>query len=193
LPPSIILEVLKITEAEMELRDLTRETEQAKSALTEDEYDARTRPLAYEQDDIAGRVKGVMDDIRKLPDGSRTFGSEMRMLATARRAMVEAFDLLDAADTGRETIAAETEAIELLLQSRRSGGGGGGGGGASPGGGGGGTDGSSALALAGRSIGEGERIEQRDVKRSTTRTLSKIPIEFQEALDLYFEAIEGTR
>ena len=33
MPPSIILEVLKITEAEMELRDATREAEQAREAL----------------------------------------------------------------------------------------------------------------------------------------------------------------
>ena len=59
-------------------------------------------------------------------------------------------------ETGRDTLAAETEAIELLLQSRRAGGSGGGGGksSASPGGGNGGTKASAALALSGRSAGD---------------------------------------
>ena len=190
MPPSIVLEVLKITEAEMELRDLTREVEQARSALEESALDARTRALADEQEDIVFRTETVIEKIEELPDGSSTFDKELKILAAAQGAMEEAYELLDDGLTGPQTIEAETEAIELLLQSRRAGKGGGGGG-SSPGGGGGGTDGASALALAGRSSGAGERVEERDVRRTTARTISRIPIEFQEALDRYFEALEG--
>jgi hypothetical protein len=38
LPPSIVLEVLKILEGEVNLREETRVAEQAKPALPEDEY-----------------------------------------------------------------------------------------------------------------------------------------------------------
>lgn len=191
MPPSIILEVLKITEAEMELRDSTRETEQARDALEANEISARTMPLAEEQEAIVFRTEDVIDDIKGLDNGEVEFGKEIKILRAARSAMLEAFAGLDDEVTGPTTIAAETEAIELLLRSRRAGGGGGGGGGATPGGGSGGTEATAALALAGRSIGEDESIEARDVDRSTTAVASKIPAEFQEALDRYFDALEG--
>jgi len=115
------------------------------------------------------------------------------MMATARRAMVEAEDLLVDEDAGRETVAAQTEAIELLLQSRKAGGSGGGGKGSSPGGGSGGTEASAALALTGRSIGEGEQVEARGMKRAARGEPSRIPVEFVEPLERYFEALESGR
>ena len=117
------------------------------------------------------------------------------MMATARRAMVEAAELMAVAETGRETLAAETEAIELLLQSRRAGGSSGGGGksSASPGGGNGGTKASAALALGGRSAGDKEQGDERGMKRAARGEPSKIPVEFQESLERYFEALEAGR
>lgn len=193
LPPAIILEVLRITEAEMSLRDVTREAGQAEQAVGEEAHRARTLALADEQGDLADRLDDLMNRMRKLPDGSRTFGSEIRMMATARRAMVEAEDLLVDEDAGRETVAAQTEAIELLLQSRKAGGSGGGGKGSSPGGGSGGTEASAALALTGRSIGEGEQVEARGMKRAARGEPSRIPVEFVEPLERYFEALESGR
>lgn len=192
MPPSIILEVLKITEAEMELRDATREAEQAREARTAELVTAAAAPLAEEQEDLVFRTENVIEDIRELPEGEFEFEREIQMLRGARAAMDEAFVLLDDERTGAPTVAAETEAIELLLRSRRSGGAGGGGGGSTPGSGGkGGTDATSALALAGRAIGAKEEVEERDVDRSTSRTASKIPAEFVEALGRYFDALEG--
>lgn len=191
MPPSIILEVLKITEAEMELRDLTREAEQARSARTDDEIDVAAEPLEEEQEDLAFRVEDVIDDIKDLDNGEAAFEKEIKMLRAARSCMMEAYELLADSDTAAPTVAAETEAIELLLRSRRAGGGGGGGGGSTPGSGSGGTDAGAALALAGRSIGENESVQLRDVDRSTSATTSKIPAEFQQALDRYFSALEG--
>lgn len=192
MPPSIILEVLKITEAEMELRDATREAEQAREARTADQITAAAEPLAEEQEDLVFRTETVIQDIRELPEGEFEFEREIKILRAARSAMDEAYVMLNDESTGAPTVAAETEAIELLLRSRRSGGGGGGGGGSTPGGGGnGGTDASDALALAGRAIGAKDEVEERDVDRSTSRTASKIPAEFVEALDRYFDALEG--
>ena len=195
LPPEIILEVLRITEGEMILRDKTREAEQAKSALEEAGHRERSTELSGQQGDLADRLDDVMNRMRKLPDGSRTFGTEIRMMATARRAMVEAAELMAVAETGRETLAAETEAIELLLQSRRAGGSSGGGGksSASPGGGNGGTKASAALALSGRSVGDKEQGDERGMKRAARGEPSKIPVEFQESLERYFEALEAGR
>ena len=194
LPPEVILEVFRVTEQEMILRDLTREVEQAMSAMGEAAHRARSGELANQQGDLADRLDDLMNEIRKLPDGSRTFGTEIRMMASSRRAMVEAEDLLAAADSGRETLAAETEAIELLLQARRAGGSGGGGkSSASPGGGNGGTEGAAALALNGRAGGAKEQGEQRGMKRAGRGEPSKIPAEFQESLERYFEALEAGR
>lgn len=192
MPPSIILEVLKITEAEMELRDATREAEQAREARTAEQVAAAAGPLAEEQEDLVLRTDDVIQDIRELPEGEFEFEREIQMLRGARAAMDEAFVLLDDELTGAPTVAAETEAIELLLRSRRSGGAGGGGGGSTPGSGGnGGTEATSALALAGRAIGAKEEVEERDVDRSTSRTASRIPAEFVEVLGRYFDALEG--
>ena len=191
MPPSIILEVLKITEAEMELRDATREAEQAREARTAEQITTAAGPLAEEQGDLVFRTDNVIQDIRELPEGEFEFEREIQMLRGARAAMDEAFVLLDDELTSAPTVAAETEAIELLLRSRRSGGAGGGGGSTPGSGGNGGTDATSALALAGRAIGAKEEVEERDVDRSTSRTASRIPAEFVEVLGRYFDALEG--
>jgi hypothetical protein len=194
LPPEIILEVLRITEAEMILRDLTREAEQARSALGADAHRERSLELYEQQDGLADRLDNLMNQMRKLPDGSRTFGTEIRMMASSRRAMVDAAEWMLDGETGRDTLAAETEAIELLLQSRRAGGSGGGGkSSASPGGGNGGTEATDALALSGRAAGSNERGEARGMKRAGRGEPSKIPVEFQESLERYFEGLEAER
>ncbi len=73
MPPSIILEVLKITEAEMELRDATREAEQAREARTAEQVTAAAGPLAEEQEDLVFRTEDVIEDIRELPEGEFEF------------------------------------------------------------------------------------------------------------------------
>lgn len=189
-----MLEVLKITEAEMKLRDQTREAEQARPALTDDEIDERTRPLADEQDDIILRTEIVIEKLEDLAEVEDEFGQEIEILGLAREAMMDAYAGLDATITGPETIAAETEAIENLLRSRRSGGSGGGGSGANPGGGGGGTDGEVvADGQGGPAMGVNEDVAERDVTRRDSRVLSRVPVELQEALDRYFDALEGGR
>ena len=113
MPPSLILEVLRITEAEMDLREGTREVEQARPALA-DAYDDKAQPLAESQGDLGRRTREVVRKIRELPGGESDFAREIQLLTAVDGVMKEAHGLLRQPETGPVTIAAETEAIELL-------------------------------------------------------------------------------
>lgn len=191
LPPSIVLEVLQILEGEINLREETRVADQARPALNADDHAGRAGSLAETQDSIAGRVDAVIDRIRDLPDGDSEFAPEIQLLGAVFNVMDEAAAILRQPETGGPAIAAETEAIELLLQSRRiNPNGGGGGGGATPGGGGGGETNDSALALVGRGDNEKEVREDRVVTQTTGDTGRSLPEEFRAGLDTYFERLE---
>ena len=86
-------------------------------------------------------------------------------------------------------VIAETEAIELLLQSRRFNPGGGGSG-SNPGGGGGGTTNDSALSLIGKGVNEKEVREAPRAAQATGETGSTLPEEFRSGLDAYFNRLE---
>ena len=79
---------------------------------------------------LADRTAKVVDRIRELPDGEENFPKEIALLTKVNEVMVEATDILAQPETGDPAIAAETEAIELLLRSKRINPKGGGGGGA---------------------------------------------------------------
>ncbi len=104
--------------------------------------------------------------------------------------MDEATEILARPETGPAAIGAETEAIELLLQSKQINPRGGGGGGSSPGGGGGGDTLDSALALLGAGCNEKEVREERDVGQATGADGSTLPEEFRAGLDQYFNRLE---
>jgi hypothetical protein len=189
LPPSIILEVLQILEAEINLREDTRVTEQAKTALAKEEYAKRADGLSKTQDQIRERVDKVTQRIRDLPEGEAQFAREIALLGAVSRVMSEATGILARPDTGSRAIGAETEAIELLLQSRRFNPGGGGGG-ANPGGGGGGTTNDSALSLLGKGVNEKEVRESQGAAQATGETGATLPEEFRTGLDAYFNRLE---
>ena len=86
--------------------------------------------------------------------------------------------------------AAETEAIELLLQCKRINPKRGGGGASSPGGGGTGTTQDSALALLGSGLNQNEKREAREVAQATGETGRVLPEEFRAGLDEYFNRLE---
>ena len=147
LPPEIVLKVMQALRDEMKLRDETRELENAEQAVERTEYVSRTGKLAAEQERIATHTEGAMEDIAALPEGEQKFAKEMKLLTAVVQVMGETVGILKAPETGARAIAAETEAIELLLQTKRQNPNGGGGGGGSPGGGKGGVGvGSAALA-----------------------------------------------
>jgi hypothetical protein len=181
---------MKILEKEIDLREETRAADQARPTLEVAEFAERSSGLAVTQDEIAKLVIEAIDAIRELPNAA-AFGREVGLLTRVEQVMREAQSFLAAADTGPPAIAAETEAIELLLQSRRAGGGGGGGGGWVPGGGGGGTTQQAALAL----LGSGEERAARPVPRVTGQATgtagSQFPAEFRSGLDAFFSGLEG--
>jgi hypothetical protein len=189
LPPNIVLEVLRITEAEMDLRTLTRDVEQARRGQRTDEYHAAVEPVAEKQRNLGERTEKVIEEIKLLPDAEQEFGKELMQLAKARSAMEEAEERLDKPDSGPVAVAAESEAIEWLLLARRMGGGGGGGG-STPGGGGGGTTNVSALALAGRGDAPLAKADLRSVEQATGTTEDEVPAELRSALDRYFAGLE---
>lgn len=191
LPPSVILEVLKILESEVNLREETRVAEQSREAVELDVHEKEAGRLSDVQDEIENRVHDVVITIEELPKGTERFGKEIQLLSKVADVMWEAKGILGDYDTGSAAIAAETEAIELLLQCKRiNPKGGGGGGGTSPGGGGTGDTKDSALALLGTGLNQNERREARSIGQSTGETGRVLPEEFRAGLDKYFEQIE---
>src|SRR2546430_7162359 len=104
--------------------------------------------------------------------------------------MAEATGILAGGETGSPAIAAETEAIELLLQSRRFNPKGGGGGGPNPGGGGGGTTTDSALSLIGTGVNAKEVRQATGATQATGDAGATLPEEFRTGLDAYFNRLE---
>ncbi len=185
-----MLEVLQILEAEVNLREETRVAEQARKAVTKEKYVEQANVLSDTQQNLQERVDKVTERIRDLPDSEAYFGKEIRLLQAVSQVMAEAADILARPETGKPAIAAETEAIELLLQSRRINPGAGGGGGSNPGGGGGGTTNDSALSLIGSGVNENEVREDHGVSQSTGDTGATLPEEFRAGLDEYFNRLE---
>jgi len=175
----------------MDLRDLTREAEQARRVTPRDDYKTTTDALFEQQLDLTVRTGDVIEEIEALPNAQAEFGRELGLLRDAKGAMQDAEDELGSPTTGPVAVAAETEAIEHLLRARRSKGGGGAGG-STPGGGlkKGQTD-VSALALVGRSEDAAGKVEDREVAAVTGESGRAQSAELQSALDRYFEKLDG--
>jgi hypothetical protein len=191
LPPEIVLKVMQSLRDEMKLRDETRESENAKPALPPEKYAADAANLGQTQLDIDTRTAGAMTDILALPDGAAKFGKDLQLLKNVCAVMDETHGILTTPDTGPNAIGAETEAIELLLQSKRSGSKGGGGGGSNPGGGGTApTASEAALADLGPGSDEHAVVAARPVGQATGVAGKEFPDEFKTGLDSYFSNLE---
>ena len=125
-----------------------------------------------------------------MPDAENEFACEIRLLDAVAGIMDEATGILARPETGARAVGAETEVIELLLQSRRINPGGGGGGGSTPGGGGGGTTSDSAIALLGIGANEKEVRVHRAGSQSVGSSGRALPEEFRAGLDDYFQQLE---
>ncbi|MFN9035307.1 MAG: hypothetical protein ACK5YO_03360, partial [Planctomyces sp.] len=113
-------------------------------------------------------------------------------LEAVGHAMGDAWTHLQTPRTDGPTIAAETEAIELLLQTRRANPrSGGGGGGSSPGGGGSGSTDRAALEHFGPDGDAAAVIQERKVQQTTGNTGDDIPAEYRDGIDAFFNAIDG--
>jgi len=190
LPPSLILEVMKILEAEINLRERTRVAEQAKPVSEKEKYLELVDELTNTQISLQERIVVVREKIVELPDSEAEFGKEIALMNEVDRAMVDAAGILGRPDSSKIAIAAETEVIELLLKSKRINPKSGGGGGSDPGGGGGGETQDAAIALLGPGINEKEAREDHGVQQSTGLSGSTFPEEFRHGLDEYFQRLE---
>jgi hypothetical protein len=214
LPPEVVLEAMLILEAETNLREETRVAEQLRPSLDAEAFTARAGGLAVAQQGLAERVGGLVeqlsladavmrfdDEIERIkreimPGRGRPpkFAKEVRLFRQVQAAMAESRDILAGSDTGRRAIAAETEAIELLLQSQFGGGdGGGGGGGGSPGGGSTGATRNAALARLGEGVNGQARPDAPEEDQAIGRSGAVLPEEFRDGLDAYFNAFERRR
>lgn len=185
---------MKILTAEIQLREETRGLQQAKSGLASEKYAADAKGLNLTQGVLTDRTDEVIAKIVELPNGEKEFAKEIKQLSNAVFAMNDAEEILSMPETGSLAIAAETEAIEWLLQAKRAGKGGGGGG-SDPGGGtrSGGDLVGSALAALGESKEQQAVTVERNVDQSTGKAGRELPAEFRAGLDQYFEAIERQR
>ena len=187
-----MLEVLQILEAEVNLREDTRVAEQAEAVLAKDEYQEEADKLSGRQNVLEERIDKVIDRIRELKDGEMAFGKEIQLLSAVGVVMEETTGILARPETGSPAIAAETEIIEMLLQSKRiNPKGGGGGGGANPGGGGGGTTTDSAIALLGKGVNKDEVRTEDEVTQAVGDSGPVLPEEFRAGLDEYFNQLEN--
>ncbi len=194
LPPAIVLEVMRILEGEIDLREETRSLEQLRSSVEEKDILEQSSRQSATQVELRRRAQQVMLDIEALPDGEEKFARELLLIGQASFVMQEVERLLLIGLTGPQTIGAETEIIELLLQSKRSSPkGGGGAGGTAPGKGGEGSTEDAALALLGPGSDPNAKVDQRGVQQATGEVGEPLPEEFREGLDAFFDAVETGR
>ena len=104
-----LLAIMRLVQREMALRDQTRALDRRRS---QEDYHQAAQVLAQEQRDLGFAVAALL---------ARVFGPEVQMrLRAAGAAMNDAALLLEKPETGGETIAAETEVIELLGSAAKS-------------------------------------------------------------------------
>jgi hypothetical protein len=192
LPAEIVLKVMQALRDEMMLRDETREMENARPSLEADKYASDARVLGGKQAGIADHTQSAVDDILALPEGAQKFPKELRLLQQVTSVMGEARGILEMPETGAQAIAAETEAIELLLQAKRMSPKGGGGGGSNAGGN---DSAQSATAAALSDLGPGSdaaaNIAARAVGQATGRAGREFPAELKAGLEAYFNLLES--
>ncbi len=191
LPPVMILEILRILEAEVNLREATRVAEQAKEAISFEQYSLEAVRLSNTQSGLQKRSDLLSSQMESLPEGRINYEADLNLLRAASQIMNEAANLLASPNTAAPAIAAETEVIELLLRSKQVNPKGGGDGGTSPEGGGGGDANQSALSLIGSGINAQEQKRAAQTRQTIGETGKVLPEEFRTGLDEYFRRIEG--
>lgn len=200
LPPELIVRVLRVINREIQLREETREIEQAREVLNADKYYERSESLSDTQYDLAEETREIANEIRLLPEANTRFiQEELAKVAKAAVVMDEAESILARPETGNEAIAAISEAIEILLAVKREPNSPSGGGGNTPSSGGSASASAkglasilSALRMKGMEDDSGAAfIEKRSPKQATGKAGRVLPEEFRQGLDAYFNVLEG--
>ena len=190
LPAELAVELMRILKRETDLREETRELEQVRAGQEAAAVHRHIEGLAKVQVDLAVRTATVIKKVIALPNGEATYGKDIERLTDAIAAMRDAESLFVKHETSVATIAAETDAIELLQNSRRSK--------SSKGGSGNGAgDGErSGADLAGlASVLEGKTQDSmarpgRATDLSTGNESDRVPEEFRAGMDRLYEAME---
>jgi len=190
LPPAVVLEVLRLLRDEVDLRQQTRMTEQARAGVDDTEHMVTANKLSADQHALQRRMDSLVRDLSEKPNAQADFAKEIGLLRQVSGIMQETVEILAKPETGTPAIAAETEIIELLLKSKRFNPNAGGGGGAQPGGGSDGDTDTPALALFGAGTNPNEVHQEMSAAPTTQLSTSKIPEEFRQGLDRYFNQLE---
>ena len=193
LSPEVVLEVLRILESEVNLRERTRVAEQGRAVNRPNDYMSQAVQLSESQDLLRDRLDVVIQEIQSKPEATLHFANEIDVLSAASAAMVDATKTLAQPETGPAAIAAETEAIELLLRSKKvNPEGGSASGGSATGGQGGETD-QAAVALLGKGINELAQTRNSDTELAVGRRRGQVPIALREGLQQYHQRLEVLR
>ena len=187
LPPKIILQVLRIIDGQIQLRDETRELNQAKKVIKSNVYQQRVEGLHQTQQELGQQALEVIEQIEDLPNvGEELIQRQLNKVIDATDVMDEVKEILATPDTGPQAIAAESEVIEILLETGRlpneplvmkvpptS---------------------TPALMLIG-SGDDGSKafIENRAPEQAIGKAGRILPEEFRQGLDAYFDALEGNK
>ena len=189
-----MLALMRLVQREMPLRNETRLLDQRKEVI--DDHTSQASALASEQWTVGRSVAGILATVFQPAVQQR--------LHQAAKAIDDAGKLLDQANTSGETIAAQTEVIELLGQAAKSSGQGAGKSagmealadmleemqiGNSPGGNPiGGT--SSLASQKAKGAADRDDAEDRNIDKTSGLAHDDLPAEFRDALGYFFEQRE---
>ncbi len=185
LTPEIILAVLRVIRGEVDLREETRELDQARAILESETYEERAMALSRVQADLAGDTRNILEEINELPDANHeVITAQKEKLSAAAYVMDEVVSMLAKPTTGPEAIAAIAEVIEVLLEASRvpnapmitN---------ASP-------TSTPALLLIGIGDDAGQAsLDERAPDQATGKSGREFPEEFRAGLDAYLNAVEN--
>ena len=185
LTPEIVLEVMRIIDGEIQLREETRELHQAVEGIEQDAYRKRGGELSETQAELARKARALLPEIEKLPmQDHPLMVKTIEKLTNAATVMDEVEGLLATPETGPPTIAAITEVIEILLETARL------------------PNAPMvvkappanipALMLVGMGDdGNKAFLENRAPAQATGKAGRELPEEFKQGLDAYLNALEG--
>ena len=194
LPPAVVLEVLRVLESEVNLREQTRMAERGREAMSRQQYMSEAIRLSESQDLIRDRLDQVVGTIQSAPGAALHFAAEMEILSLASSAMVDATKTLVSPETGPDAIAAQTEAIELLLRSKKvDPEGGESSSGGQAGGSAGGDTNEAAAALLGKSLDALAVERQSETKFAVGRNRNEVPEQWSEGVQQYQLRLEQRR
>jgi len=160
-----------------------------KLAMKIEKYGSEAERLGHMQDELKTRTEEVVMKIEELPTAG-TFGKQIKLLNSAADVMDDAVGILERPNTGGEAIAAESDAIEILLEAKRAGEQNMGAA-DNPGGGSTGSTTNPALALIGQGLNAKAVQEESLTAQAVGKAGRELPPELQSGLDRFYQLMES--